>query len=695
MTHRLSLVLAAAALLGAGAPPPLTLFDFKAGFDRRLLSTSDAEASFTPAGGLSVRTGHRADWPGATLKAPRGRWDLSRYAFVECDALNRGAALVEIHCRVDNPGADGSRHCLTGKISLAPGSRGKLRVPLSPTPWRLTKPLELIGMRAAPAAAEVLDPRNVTRLLFFVSKPTTDHFFEIGAVRAAGRLQELDAGSFLPFIDELGQFIHADWPGKTHSIEELGRNRKAEEEDLAARPGPPGRDRYGGFAGGPRLRATGRFRVEKIDGRWWLVDPEGNLFWSHGVNCVGASNSTPISDRERYFRDLPGPDSPLARFYGTGRFAPHGYYRDHLPYRTFDFAAANLFRKYGEGWKEASAEAAHRRLRSWGMNTIANWSDPEVFRMRRTPYVATIDFSSKEIEGSQGYWRKFPDVFDGSFRDSLRRRLEGEKNASAGDSWCIGFFVHNELSWGDEASLAAAALASPPGQPAKRAFAADLEAKYGTIGKLNAAWGSGHASWAALLECREPPDRKRAGEDLEAFYSKTAETYFKTIREELAAAAPGLLYLGCRFAWVNDRAARAAAKFCDVISYNRYETSVEDLRLPAGLDVPLIIGEFHFGALDRGMFHPGLVPAANQEERAARYRGYVEGALRNPYLVGTHWFQYQDQATTGRGDGENYQIGLVDLCDRPYPETIRACREVGYHLYEIRLGSRKSPPSPR
>jgi hypothetical protein len=59
-------------------------------------------------------------------------------------------------------------------------------------------------------------------------------------------------------------------------------------------------------------------------------------------------------------------------------------------------------------------------------------------------------------------------------------------------------------------------------------------------------------------------------------------------------------------------------------------------------------------------------------------------------VVGAHWFQYQDQATTGRGDGENYQIGLVDVCDRPYPETIRACREVGYRLYGIRLGAKSA-----
>ena len=100
---------------------------------------------------------------------------------------------------------------------------------------------------------------------------------------------------------------------------------------------------------------------------------------------------------------------------------------------------------------------------------------------------------------------------------------------------------------------------------------------------------------------------------------------------------------------------------------------------------PVIIGEFHFGALDRGMFHTGLRQAADQKDRAEKYKYYVRGALKNPYVIGTHWFQYKDQATTGRGDGENYQIGFLDICDRPYPEIVEAAREVGYDLYEYRL----------
>ena len=56
-------------------------------------------------------------------------------------------------------------------------------------------------------------------------------------------------------------------------------------------------------------------------------------------------------------------------------------------------------------------------------------------------------------------------------------------------------------------------------------------------------------------------------------------------------------------------------------------------------------------------------------------------ALANSYLVGAHWFSYSDEPTTGRGDGENYQIGFVDEADTPYIETVNAARKVGAMLY--------------
>ena len=98
-------------------------------------------------------------------------------------------------------------------------------------------------------------------------------------------------------------------------------------------------------------------------------------------------------------------------------------------------------------------------------------------------------------------------------------------------------------------------------------------------------------------------------------------------------------------------------------------------------------GRVHFGALDRGMFHTGLVPVANQEARAKAYHDYVLGAVKHPQFVGTHWFQWKDEPTTGRiHDEENYQIGFLDVADTPYRETIDASRTLAAEMYQARLG---------
>ncbi len=489
---------------------------------------------------------------------------------------------------------------------------------------------------------------------------------------------------FFPLIDEFGQYRHADWPGKTHGARELADKKNAEADDLTRHPGPADWDTYGGWKAGPQLAATGRFRAEKHDGKWWLVDPEGRLFWSQGIDCVDMSwSTTPITDRRQWFARLPAKDSPDGKFYGRGDWGPHNYYEG-KSYETFDFTAVNLRRKYGEDWGRQFPEVLQRRLRSWGLNTIGNWSDASIYQMRKTPYVVTIGSSGRTLAGSQGYWGKFADVFDPGFAASIRAAAQRHQAVSANDPWCLGYFVDNELSWGDELSLATAALASPADQPAKQVFLADLRAKYGSIEALNAAWGTHYASWEALRDSRTVPSVKRAYTDLAAFASKTAEQYFRTCRDEVKRSAPRALYMGCRFAWVNDRAVRAAGKFCDVVSFNRYQKSVADLRLPEGVDRPIIIGEFHFGALDRGMFHTGLVATASQKDRADAYRRYLHSAIGHPQIVGVHWFQFGDEAVTGRGDGENYQIGFVDVCDTPYAEMIAASREIGGEMHELR-----------
>jgi hypothetical protein len=670
------------------------------------VESRDCRVEHTPAG-LRLVTGTKLPFPGITLTATGTGWNLSARSRVEVDVKNTGSYETTIHCRVDNPGADGVSHCLNASISLGAGEAGTLTVPLpggSAQPPAAGK--VLFGMRGYPAefGSEVIDPAEAEKVTFdpqsvnavvvFVDHPTQAGSFEITALRAAGAAPRsvLSPDALFPLIDTFGQYIHRDWPGKTHSLAELRASADAEAADLDKHPAPPDRDQYGGWIAGPTLEKTGYFRVAQFKGKWWFVDPEGKLFFSNGIDGVGQLDQTAIEERDQWFADFPGNQEAFREFVGDG-YSQLGHYAGRTV-KTFSFEAANLKRRLGDNWRAESGQLATTRLKSWGLNTLGNWSDSRIFALHKVPYVVTLaSGQNRPIEGSTGYWGKFVDPFDPAFASQLARGIGWQIGRSIGDPWCIGFFVGNELSWAnsahDETSLSLAALTSPADQPAKLAFIDDLKRKYGQIADLNRAWTASYGSWDALLQSRSSPNLRQAHADLAAFYSRIADRYFSCVHDAIRAAAPHQLYLGCRFAWASPRARAAAVRYCDVVSFNFYSNSEAAFTLPEG-DMPVLIGEFHFGALDRGLFHAGMVATADQNARADAYRHFVLGALSNRSIVGCHWFQYQDEPTIGRVfDGENYQIGFVDVVSNPYPEIVRAAREVGGGMYATRFGAAK------
>ena len=662
-----------------------------------LRAQPDSRIAPLPDGSMGVETGVKYNWPGVRMDFVGGERDLSSFGRVTVAVSNTTDAAVVVHLSVKGGAVQGQTP--GGSVVLLPHAVGEIRVDLSNMPWALDAPLELCGMRGypkMPGKGSTFDLRRTRSFHIFVDQRGIKEGFSVRRITASGkgvRQKVLSAATFFPFVDRYGQFMHDEWPGKVHGDDDIAAARAAEDAWLKGHPSPiPEADMYGGWAGGPKLKATGFFRTEKVRGKWWLVDPEGRLFFSHGVDCVGCWCTSGVSFRENYFSWLPAKDDPVfGKFWGkTGWPAAHGFYKDpaHVPYDTFDFYRVNALRKYGDGWRRVSAELAHVRMRAWGLNTIANWSDAETCAMRKTPYTAMFSTRGPVIEGSTGWWGKLRDPFAPEFEANARKSAAAEAKRSGDDPWCVGWFVDNELSWGnDDRDLGRFVVRSPADQPAKIAVCKLLEKRYGDAKALDAAWGTSYGTWDAFLASTNVPNEKLCGPDLDRIHRAVVRKYFITVRDAIKSVAPNRLYLGARIAWGRAVVYEESARYCDVVSVNIYGRKPSRDLPPAAEDKPMIVGEFHFGALDRGLFHTGLVATRDQKERAECYRSFVNDCLDHPRFVGTHWFQWRDQALTGRADGENYQIGFLTIADAPYPELVEAAREIGSTMYRRRYGT--------
>ena len=627
-----------------------------------------------------------------TLRAPGGEWDLSAAEGVRILLHNPGAAPIAVRITASNPDASGLMNQCRNAVELLPGEKKDFLLRLTRRPEDPTYgPFRHFYMyyKGINVRDNTIDPARVAKLTLSVSGADVSAGVAIADVRSDGNGAAAPV-PFFPFIDAFGQYLHGDWPGKIYTDADFAGRVDEELKERSGWPRSKEWNAWGGWAAGPTLKATGFFHAAKHDGKWWLVDPEGKLFWSYGPTGVGfGGDVSPVNDRENWFVALPAADSPTGQFYREGWGATYMYYQ-YRWWRGFDVQRANLLRKYGPDYEKKVAELSHDRLHSWGFNTVANWSDPRVTGLRKTPYTVAIHYGSAMIRFNM------PDVFDPGWEPAVRRRLQSEKDRTAGDPWNLGYFVDNERWFGwrpRAAAIGEETLKNPPERRAKIRFVELLKEKYRTVEALNAAWTTQHASWDALLEHRTAPDMKNAKvlADCGDFGMLFAERYFSVCRSAVKDAAPNNMYLGSRFFGHTDPDVVAlAGKYCDVISYNIYDNPPDGrANQYAKIDKPLMSTEWGIESDPlQTPFRDAKLTAPTPAERAAKMTSYVERALRLPNLVGAHFFQYRDQPISGRPDGEATLRGFVNVADTPNFELVQANRRVAYRLYETRAATR-------
>jgi hypothetical protein len=287
----------------------------------------------------------------------------------------------------------------------------------------------------------------------------------------------------------------------------------------------------------------------------------------------------------------------------------------------------------------AAALRTNRRLDSWGMNTGG----------QGRPNIVMLNWP----RNAQTTYLGLPDVYAEDFARGVDQSAATQCTPRKDDPMIIGYFIGNEPPWGTRESEVVDMILA----------------------------GSDTATKIELqdfLKQGDTPKRRKQ------FVVGAFEKYLDLVCTAVKKYDSNHLNLGIRFGGNPADDILRAAHIFDVCSINvyEYEPTKQLERTYRLTGRPILIGEFHIGVPENGL-GSGLVQAMNQAERGIGYRYFVEQGISLPYCLGAHWFTWRDEPVLGRNDGENYNIGFVDVTDRPYPELVDAARTTHKRLMDV------------
>jgi hypothetical protein len=285
------------------------------------------------------------------------------------------------------------------------------------------------------------------------------------------------------------------------------------------------------------------------------------------------------------------------------------------------------------------------------------------------------------------------------------------------DPRLIGYYTDNEVGWWN-AILINMTFEQAPASGQRQRLIQLLRQTY-------------RDNWAELMQDFEPAPLLETWAQLEQhgklylrpsgngirvarqFLGLLAERYYSLIHDIVRKYDQRALILGDRYpSFYYPEVVRACAPYVDVVSCNLNACwndgsfprfYLETLHALSGK--PLIIGEFYMAARENrsgNKNNHGTYPVVTrQKERARGFHNTLQRLLETPYVIGADWFQYYDEPTHGRFDGENFNFGLVDIHDRPYEDIISTTAAIDLVATKRKLASAQLdaagwvPPAPR
>lgn len=523
-----------------------------------------------------------------------------------------------------------------------------------------------------------LDPKDITKVVLRFGpyfKPYYQPTYKISSIFISKEKPEPYPPIDVPIIDKFGQWKLKDWKDKVYDEEELISRGKELRKNIESVEFPDNWSKYGGWKE-KQFESTGYFRTQHDGKRWWLVDPDGYAFLSVGVDCVRKGSPGPVEAIEDLFDWLPNPEDSL----------PGGFSDKWRNGKNADFYKYNMMRVFGNDWETEWEIITAGLMKKFRINTVGNWSDLDYAKKINTPYVLPMsDFPSTEVL----LYRDFPDVFAEEYKINSEK-FASQLNEYKDDPYLIGFFLRNEPHWAfGYHNLAYEMFGTNQKSVSKDEFVKWVSSKYeDDIDSFNENWKLNLNSFNELKEMtfKEYPSHI-ADSDFYEFSEIMVSKYIDIPCDEVEKVDSNHLNLGMRYAWLSSDLLYKAGERFDVFSINGYGIDpppTAEIARRSGK--PVMIGEFHHGATDRGLPATGIIGVLSQEDRANAYRNYTEQGFARPELIGMHYFQLIDQPFYGRFDGENYNIGIVDITNHPYDELTNAMKITNERIYEVGSG---------
>ncbi len=385
------------------------------------------------------------------------------------------------------------------------------------------------------------------------------------------------------------------------------------------------------------------YKVAQQNGKWWFVR-DGKPLWSYAVDCVDTG-------------DKGKPDNP-------------------------NYNALALFPS-DQAWVLDTLG----KFKQWGFNSLGGWCEDDLFTKysppgERLPYFMVLHLGAYDKAPWSDLFSPDAEKIDG---EAAAKLIPPVKD----DPYLVGYYTDNELGWWDD-SLFKAYFAFPASAPGKQALIESLRKHYGTIEKLGLDWDTDATSFEELASKTEiylKPGMNGV-DAVHQFNRILADRYYSLMQKLVREYDTNHLILGDRYEqYYNLETVEASKPYVDVVSTNDgadwLDGSYCNFFLNALNEItgkPVIVTEYYMAAMENstGNKNPGkyFPTVQTQAERAKAFANCTRYFASLPFVIGAQWFQFADEPPKGRGDGEAYNMGLVDVYGHTYQEMVQASAAV-------------------